>query len=91
MAQGFLQCRGIYYMETYSPVVDAITFRYLINLIVYEKLEMRLMDVVTTYLYVSLGNNIVMKVPKALNVPEAYKNSQESCSIRLQKSLYGLK
>jgi len=72
-------------MRRHSPVVNAITFRYLINMIVHEKLEMHLMDVVTTYLYGSLNHNIFVKIP------EAYKNSKESCSIKLQKSLYGLK
>ena len=85
VAQGFSQRLGIDYMETYSPVVDAITFRYLINLAVHEKLEMRIMDVVTAYLYGSLDHNIFMKIP------EAYKDSRETCSIKLQKSLYGLK
>ena len=74
VAQGFCQRPDIDYMETYSTVVDAITFRYLINLAVHEKLKMRLMDVVTTYLYVSLDQNIFMKVPKTFNVSEAYKN-----------------
>ena len=91
MSKGLLQRPYIDYEETYSPVVDAITFRYLINMTVHEKLEMHLMDVVTAYLYGSLDHNIFMKIPEALKVPEAYKNSKESCSIKLQKSLYGLK
>ncbi|BBG97055.1 transposable element gene, partial [Prunus dulcis] len=44
VAQGFSQRPGIDYVETYSPVMDTITFRYLISLAVSEKLEMRLMD-----------------------------------------------
>ena len=52
---------------------------------------MRLMDVVTAYLYGSLDHNIFMKIPEAFKVPEAYKDSRETCSIKLQKSLYGLK
>ena len=91
VAQEFSQRSDIDYEETYSPVVDAITFRYLINMIVHEKLEMCLMDVVTTYLYGSLDHNIFMKIPEALIVPKAYKNLKESCSIKLQKFLYGLK
>ena len=83
VAQGFSQRPDIDYMETYSSMVDAITFRYLINLAVHEKLEMRLMDVVTSYLYGSLDHNIFMKIPKAFKVPEAYKDSRETCSIKL--------
>ena len=78
-------------METYSPVVDAITFRYLINLTVHEKLEMRLMDVVTAYLYGSLDHDILIKIPEAFKIPEAYEDSRETCSIKLQKSLYRFK
>ena len=53
VAQGFSQRPGIDYEETYSPVVDAITLRYLIGLTVYENLDMHFMDVVTAY-YIDL-------------------------------------
>lgn len=91
VAQGFSQRPGIDYMETYSPVVDSITLRYLMSLAVHQSLDMRLMDVVTAYLYGSLDNEIYMKIPEGLKVPEEYRHSQDMCSIRLQKSLYGLK
>ena len=42
VAQGFSQCLKIDYDETYSPVMDVITFRYLISLVVSEKLDMQL-------------------------------------------------
>ena len=51
VAQGFFQRPGVDYEETYSPVMNAITFRYLISLAVHENLEIHLIDVVTTYLY----------------------------------------
>jgi hypothetical protein len=44
VAQGFLQKPGIDYEETYSLVVDTITFRFLISLVVTESLDMCLMD-----------------------------------------------
>jgi hypothetical protein len=44
--------------------VAAITFRFLINLVVTESLDMRLMDVVIVYLYGSLDNDIYMKIPE---------------------------
>ena len=92
VAQGFSQRPGVDYKETYSPVMDAITFRYLIGLVVHENLEIHLMDVVTAYLYGALDNEIYMKVPEGLKMPEAYSSkSRKMYSIRLQKSLYGLK
>ena len=92
VAQGFSQRPGVDSEETYSPVMDAITFRYLIGLAVHENLEIHLMDVVTAYLYSSLDNEIYMKVSEGLKMSEACSSiSWEVYSIRLQKSLYGLK
>ncbi|GJU89384.1 putative RNA-directed DNA polymerase [Tanacetum coccineum] len=62
---------GIDYEETYSPVMDAITFRCLISLAIFENLDMRLMDVVTAYLYRSLDSDIYMKIPEGFKMPEA--------------------
>jgi hypothetical protein len=84
VAQGFLQKPGIDYEETYSPVVDTITFRFLISLVVTESLDMRLMDVVTTYLYGLLDNDIYMKIPEGYKMPEAYNFKYRSIySIKL--------
>ena len=84
VAQGFSQRPGIDYEETYSPVVDAITLRYLISLTVCENLDMHLMDVVTAYLYGSLENEIYMKIPEGFKIPESYNsNSRELCTIKL--------
>ena len=66
VAQGFSQRPGIDYDETYSPVMDAITFRYLISLAVSKKLEIDLMDVVTAYLYGSLDSDILYENPRRI-------------------------
>ena len=53
---------------------------------------MYLMDVITTYLYGYIDNDIYMKIPKGFKLSEA--NNTKSCSmclIKLQLSLYGLK
>ena len=50
------------------------------------------MDVITTYLYGSIGNDIYMKIPEGFTLHEA--NNTKSCSlysIKLQRSLYELK
>ncbi|KAL0343769.1 UNVERIFIED_CONTAM: Retrovirus-related Pol polyprotein from transposon RE1 [Sesamum angustifolium] len=92
VAQGFTQKPGIDYTETYSPVVDATTLRFLISLSVIEQLKMQLMDVVTAYLYGSLDTNIYMRIPEELKMPEALKSkSRHMYSIKLKRSLYGLK
>jgi hypothetical protein len=72
--------------------MDAITFRFLISLVVTENFDMRLMDVVTAYLYGSLDNDIYMKIPEGYKIPEAYNSkSRNMYSIKLQRSLYDLK
>ncbi|XP_073120754.1 uncharacterized protein [Henckelia pumila] len=68
VAQGFSQRPSIDYEETYSPVIDAITFRYLLSMAAQERLEMRLMDVVTAYLYGKLDNDIYMKIPEGFKI-----------------------
>ena len=70
MVQGFSQRHGIDYMETYSPVMDATTFRYLIYLAVSKGLDMWLMDVVTAYLYGSIDTNVYMEILEGFNLPE---------------------
>ena len=64
VAQGFSQIPDIDYKETYSPVMHAIAFRFLISLTVSEELIMRLMDLITAYLYGSIDSDIHMKIPK---------------------------
>jgi hypothetical protein len=63
VAQGFMQRPGIDFNETYSPVMNEITFQYLISLAIQNHLSLQLMDVMTAYLYGSLDLDIYMKVP----------------------------
>ena len=72
--------------------MDAITFLFLISLAVSEELDMRLMDVITAYLYGSIDSDIHMKIPEGFKLPEAVSTKPRSMfSIKLQRSLYGLK
>ncbi|GKE07118.1 retrovirus-related pol polyprotein from transposon TNT 1-94 [Tanacetum coccineum] len=92
VAQGFSQRPGIDYEEMYSLIMDAITFRYLISLAVFENLDMRLIDVVTVYLYGPLDSDIYMKIPEGFKMPEALSiKPKYMYSLKLQRSLYGLK
>ena len=92
MAQGFSQRHGIDYEETYSLVMDATTFRYLIYLAISEGFDTQLMNVVTTYLYGSINTNVYMKIPEGFKLPEVMNSKPRNMySIKLQRSLYGLK
>ena len=64
--------------------MDTITF--LISMAVSKKIEMRLMDVVTAYLYGSLYFDIHMKILEGYKMVEAYTPSN-LFSIKLQRSL----
>ena len=72
--------------------MDAIPLRYLISFTVHEQLKLHLMDVVTTYLYGSLDNEINMKILEGFAMPKSCNSKfREMYSIKLQRSLYGLK
>jgi hypothetical protein len=50
------------------------------------------MDVIIAYLYGLLDNDIYMKIPEGYIMPEVYNSKSRSMySIKLQRSLYGLK
>ena len=51
VARGFSKGPGIDFDQTYSLVMDDITFRYLISLTTNMNLDMKLMDIMTAYLY----------------------------------------
>lgn len=62
MEKGFSQRPRIDYEETYSPIMDVITCRYLIILVVFEKLNIQLVDVVTVYLLRRYWHQMYMRV-----------------------------
>ena len=66
-------------------MMDAITFRFLISLAAKERLDMRLIDVVTAYLYGSLDCDVYMKVPEGFKLPGVKDlNSHNMYSVKLQ-------
>jgi hypothetical protein len=89
-AQGFTQRPRINFNETYSPVMNGITFRYLISLAIQNHLYLQLMDVMTAYLYESLDSDIYMKVLDGITVLNMHANHNMYC-VKLVESLYDLK
>jgi hypothetical protein len=66
VANDFTQRLGVDFNETYSLVMNGITFQYLISLAIQKHLSLQLMDVVTVYLYGPLDSDIYMKVPNGV-------------------------
>ena len=90
MAQGFSQSPEIDYEETYSSIMDIIMFLYLICLVVSEKLNMQLMNVVTLYLYGNLDTKIYMKVSERFKLTDSNSSKpRNTLSIHLWHSQYG--
>ena len=74
-----MQRPGIDYEETYSLVMGAITFHFLINLTVSEGLDMHIMNAIATHLYGSMDNDIYMKISKGFKLSEV--NCIKPCSM----------
>jgi hypothetical protein len=72
--------------------MNAITFRFFIGLVVSKTLDMCLMDRFITNIYGSLDKDNHVKIPEGFKILEAfYEKPRIFYSIKLQKSLYGLK
>jgi hypothetical protein len=77
VTQGFTQRPDIDFNETYSPIMNRITFQYLISLVTQKHLSLQLMDDMTTYLYGSLDSDIYMNVSDGISVP----NTNVGCNM----------
>jgi hypothetical protein len=90
VAQWFMQRPIIDFNETYSLVINGITFQLLISLATQKHMSLYLMDVVTVYLYGSLDSDMYMKVPNGISVPNTNVGRNMYC-VKLNKSLFDLK
>ena len=86
VAKGYTQKEGVDYIETFSPVSSKDSFRIIMALTAHFNLELRQMDVKTTFLNGDLYEEVYMKQPEGFVV-----DGKENMVCRLQKSIYGLK
>lgn len=86
VCRGFEQQEGVYYKETFAPVVKLTTFRIFFAMCAYLKLVAHLMDVVTAFLNGDIDKDIYIEQP------EGFVSEQPPNHVcKLHKSLYGLK
>lgn len=87
VARGFSQKHGVDYFDTFSPVLNKKTFRFLLCVAAHYNYEIHTMDVSTAFLNGTLDTEILMEIPEGYDSNESMKNKV----LKLHKSLYGLK
>ena len=69
-AHGGMQRWGVDYWETYAPVVNSISVRLLIALLVIHKLETKSIDFVLSFPQADIDRDVYMELPCDLNLEE---------------------
>ena len=91
VAQGFSQRPGEDFDQTYSPVLDITSFRYLLAFAVHFGGEIFLMDVITSYLYGNLDMLLYISPPPDFLPRLPTPSPEKFLHLRICKALYGLK
>ncbi|KAH9668130.1 retrovirus-related pol polyprotein from transposon RE1 [Citrus sinensis] len=84
VAKGFHQTAGVYYSETYSPVVKSSTVRVILSLAVMQGWNIRQIDINNAFLNGDLIEDVYMQQPEDFVLEGGY-------ICKLNKALYGLK
>ena len=84
--QGFHQCEGINYSETFAPVIKSTSLQVFLAICAHHRWPIRQMDIKSAYLNGVLSEDIYMLQPKGYKE----KGSKEKVA-KLQKGLYRLK
>ena len=86
VAKGYTQKEGVDFNEVFSPVVKHSSIRVLLVMVALFDLELKQLDVKTTFLHGELEEQIYMHQPKGFII-----SRKEYHVCLLKKSLYGLK
>lgn len=86
MARGFQQNAGIYYFDTYSPVVKPVTLRIIFSLAVTFGGDIQQVDINNAFLKGDLQETVYISQPEGCQ-----SSSRPDYVCKLSKALYGLK
>ena len=90
VALGYSQVPGEDYTDTHSPVVNDITFRIILVLMLIFGWETDVVDVTTAFLLGKMEEEVYMTVPEGLELVEDGWDIDEDC-VQLLQTIYGTK
>jgi hypothetical protein len=82
-ARGYEQVEGVDYCETFAPVVNWTTVRFLLMMSILLDLETKQVDYVAAFVQADIDTTVFVEMPKGF--------SQPGKVLQLKKSPYGLK
>jgi Reverse transcriptase (RNA-dependent DNA polymerase) len=83
VACGYSQVPGVDFQESFAPVINDVTFRILLVMMLTWNLKAKVVDIETAFLHGDLKETIYMEIPKGMEA------SVDACLI-LNKTIYGL-
>ena len=90
-AHGGMQCWGENYLETFLPVVNMISVKWLLVIAKIHGFESKSIDFVLAFPQADLDIDIWMELPIGFQTIEDPNHSQLYYVLKLKKNLYGLK
>ena len=88
VAKGFSQIPGMDFTESYSRVVNDVTFRVVVSRMLIENLKGKVVVIDNAFLNEDLEHEIYMKIPEGYDEVISEDVDKEECLI-LQKAIYG--
>jgi hypothetical protein len=90
---GSKMIKGLHYEDTYAPVVQWATIRFLMTMAILNNWHTRQLDFVLAYTQADIERDLYMKLPPGFTIPGKTLSEQDRKEyvLKLEKNLYGQK